>query len=172
MSELSKAFVLVFLLTLLFLLPYWTIQGIFWDGWIYHSTLIFDNSDALFVEFRNNGRIYSAYLIYLLRGFTNPSWVGLLISCASIALSAAIFFAIVDRIGVFSRNFSILCALLGGAFPAYQVFLSLSALNFFVILPLFYMAVYLALLSHDAPPGRSFKLKLVASALSAVSSTE
>lgn len=129
---------------ILIFLPLWSNTGIFWDGWIYHLMIERANfADGILKPFSENGRPYSAYIIYAFRFFENPSFASLVLSILCVALAAVFFYQILIELEILDKKFAFCAALLGAIHPAFEISLSLSSINFQIALPFFYLGCLL-----------------------------
>lgn len=133
------------------LFPLWSNAGIFWDGWIYHLMVIRgDFENGILEPFTENGRAFSAYIIEAFAVFPNPSWAALIVSCMGISVAAVFFYAVLRKLDLAPPRLAFIASVLGVVFPAYEVSLSLSAVNFQIAVPLFYVGVWLAVASYSS----------------------
>lgn len=139
---------LVGVLGFLLLLPLWSNPGIFWDGWIYHTMIARDNFESGILDaFSRNGRPFSAYIIWFFSNYQHPGWVSLIISCAGIAVASIFFYLTLIKLKLLGRLDAAVVSILGTVFPAYQISLSLSSINFQFAIPFFYVAAFLSIAS-------------------------
>lgn len=135
---------------LLLLLPLWSNPGVFWDGWVYDSMIRRDMFEGVLEPFERNGRNYSAYIIWLFSVFPNPSFASLIASVVCIAGAGALFYVLLRKNDLLPPFFAAIAVLLGIVFPAYEVSLSLSSVNFQLALFSFYLGFYFAIKAADA----------------------
>lgn len=137
------------------LFPLWSNSGVFWDGWIYQLMIFRDNFEEGILEpFQLNGRSFSAYLIYAFSIFENPSWAALILSCLGIAIGGGFFYLSIRKLDLLPARYAALAVILGIVFPAYEISLSLSSINFQLAVFLFYVGMYFAVSSYVDAGGR------------------
>lgn len=154
---------LLFIFFFSLLIPFWTINGVFWDGWIYEYALSQKKYNDVIVPFFQNGRLFTAYLIILFDYFDNPSHAALITSCILISISGCLFYYTIKKLNILPNYLILISCVIGVVWPGYEVHLSLSSISNSFSLFFFYCGFYfLSSFTHN-PKKFSYNTKILIS---------
>lgn len=137
----------------------------YWDGWFYHELVVAGDKEKIMREWIGNGRTLSGLIYWQLTRLLGDMalYRAFLIACA--AASGAMTYHLLRRYAALSHHESLLAALLGCSFPAYQAHLVSVAFSFGLAMPFFIGGLWLLLAQQTQPGPKKYLTRAAAAAL-------